>query len=414
MTPASFSATTERRVDHFRVASGALGPIPVCDLEVRPLTVFVGPQGAGKSLVAQLLFALEELPFLLYTGSLERGWARKSPEDAFRWVLDRLRSADRAFAVFASPRARIEWVRGSRTDWPTYAPESFAFSMYRATRAVNLDKTRTAFVKRLSQENVEERPDHHAIYFPTERLSIAGRRSSLTSRAFPQPITYEVFEHWLEDHVELEAAKWPKGVPKSELGRFVAKLGAASLQGSARKHGERWKWQFKDGEKTASFDIDMASAGQRANFTIPLIASVLPELRDTQNLATQITLLIEEPEISLHPDAQWQMLKILVALVNAGFRVVLTTHSISFLYAINNLLQAFRVGTEAPELPDKRLWLNPEDVSVYAFHPNRKPEDLVDRKAGFIDERELGRTGELLANELSRISALLPPEAVES
>lgn len=398
------------RIDTFRVASGALGPVPVCTLDIRPLTVFIGPQGTGKSLVAQTLFALEELPYLLFAGSLERGWNRKSPEEAFRWVLDRLRSADRAFGVFAGGRARIEWVRGSREDWPDFAPATLAFSMYRATRAVKLDKTRSAFVQRLREANKEARPAHQAIYFPTERLSVAARRSTLSGKAFPQPITYEVFEHWLDEHVVSLTNDWPRGVPQSGLGQFIAELGQGALRGSARKYGARWKWQFKDGSKASSFDIDMASAGQRANFTIPLIASALPELRDVSNVAKTLTLLIEEPELSLHPAAQWDILKIIAALINGGFRVVLTTHSISFIYAINNLLQASRAGVEDKKLPDRRLWLRTADVAVYAFHTNEAPTDVVDRTVGFIDEAELGHTGELLANELSRISARLPPE----
>ena len=39
--------------DVFTISGGALGPVPACELSIRPFTVFVGAQGTGKSLVAQ-------------------------------------------------------------------------------------------------------------------------------------------------------------------------------------------------------------------------------------------------------------------------------------------------------------------------------------------------------------------------
>ena len=403
---------TERRRDVFEIVSGALGPVPACKLRIRPLTVFVGPQGTGKSLVAQLLFAMEELPFLLYAGSLERGWSRKSDPEAFRWVLDRLRSADRAFATFSNPTTSIRWTRGSRTEWPKAALETISFSMYQKTRQINLrqDTRRSIEALRKTIASSKQPPLHHAIYFPTERLSVAGQRSRLAGKAFPQPITYDVFEHWLEEHVVPEVSHWTGGVPPNETGRKIDALGLEALRGRARKLGERWKWEFGSGRSSHKFDLDMASSGQRANFAIPYIAKALFELRGTGDVSEQLTLLIEEPEISLHPASQWAVMKLLALLVNSGFRVVLTTHSLTIVYALNNLLQAALIKQEGERIPEPDLRLDERDVAVYAFHEGEKPRRLIDRRRAFIDEAELGRVDEQLSAELSRVSALLPPK----
>lgn len=385
-----------RGTDVFEVASGALGPVPSCKLKVRPLTVFVGAQGSGKSLVAQVIYALEELPFLVYAACLERGMSRKEDRDVFRWVLDHVRSADRAFGTFANPRVKIRWVRARGDEWPADAPRSLDFLMYRATRQVLPSKEATEFVGSLRAKVMEkkEAPLHHAIYFPTERLSVAGRRSRLAGKAFPQPLTYDVFEHWLEEHAAPAIEQWKGGVPPDDLGKKVDELGREALRGQARKYGERWKWEFGEGRSRHQFDLDMASSGQRSNFSIPYIAKTLFSLRGSGDVAEELTLLIEEPEISLHPGSQWSMMKMLALLVVSGFRVLVTTHSLTLIYALNNLLQASRVQREVAGIPEQEIRLSPEEVSVYAFHEGSPPRQLLDPESAFIDESELGRVGE--------------------
>lgn len=406
--PSAKTATT--RIDKFEIVSGALGPVPKCELEVRPLTVLVGPQGAGKSLIAQVLYALEELPFLVDVAKNVRGSAKLTNEQLFDWVLSHLRSPERKFGVFASPNVNVRWTRGSQDEWPEAAPSSFGFSMYSATTQVTLKKPEKDFLAALRKprRTLTAGPLHHAVYFPTERAAIAGRRSVFLS----EPLTYELFEHWLEGHAQPEISSW-RGKAPDPLSRQIAELSEAELGGRARKHGERWKWDV-GGRRKVQLDLDMASSGQRANFSIPYIAMSLPALRGTGDIANTITLYIEEPELSLHPEAQWSVMKVIALLVNAGFRAVITTHSLTSIYALNNLLQSTRVVEEAPGLPDKAMRLRAEDVSVWSLNPDQKPEDLVDRTTGFIDERALGRVGEALSGELSRISAHLPPESVEA
>ena len=104
---AELAAPSRRHTDRLRITDGALGPVPRCELDIRPLTAFVGRQGTGKSLVAQVLYFFEELPFLVpFVESTERGAAKWETPRLVRWVLDQLRSHERAFATFASPRVR--------------------------------------------------------------------------------------------------------------------------------------------------------------------------------------------------------------------------------------------------------------------------------------------------------------------
>ncbi len=81
--------------------------------------------------------------------------------------------------------------------------------------------------------------------------------------------------------------------------------------------------------------------------------------------------IIEEPESHLDPANQRLLARAIAMLVNAGVRVLVTTHSDIFLNQINNLMQVssldsrrrLRMGYKAKEV------LSPSDVSAYVFQP---------------------------------------------
>ena len=79
-------------------------------------------------------------------------------------------------------------------------------------------------------------------------------------------------------------------------------------------------------------------------------------------------LIIEEPERSLHPGMQAAFARELARLVNAGVRVLLTTHSDWFLEQIGNLV---RLGTLPEEnrdgIDNADCALSPEDVGAWLF-----------------------------------------------
>lgn len=81
--------------------------------------------------------------------------------------------------------------------------------------------------------------------------------------------------------------------------------------------------------------------------------------------------IFEEPEAHLHLEAQREIAKILVRLVNKGKRLLVTTHSDTFLQQINNLI-ALNGHPNAKELCEE-LEISPEetisknDVSAYDF-----------------------------------------------
>ena len=80
-------------------------------------------------------------------------------------------------------------------------------------------------------------------------------------------------------------------------------------------------------------------------------------------------LILEEPEAHLHPAAQLRLARGIARLVNAGVRVLITTHSSDFMGQIDNLISLSNVDQETAEslgLASEEC-LRPEQVSAYGF-----------------------------------------------
>lgn len=117
--------------------------------------------------------------------------------------------------------------------------------------------------------------------------------------------------------------------------------------------------------KNFSIDLEDASSGQQESIWILLMIVYF--------LKNQIkpSIIIEEPEAHLFPEAQRDLTYLISLLANQqGNQVLLTTHSPYILASLNNLLKAYTVGQSernketVGKIIDPLLWVNPERVYV--------------------------------------------------
>jgi predicted ATPase len=102
-------------------------------------------------------------------------------------------------------------------------------------------------------------------------------------------------------------------------------------------------------------------------------------------------LMIDEPELSLHPDNQRNLARVLAKLVNNGVKVVLSTHSPYFVRELNNLIMLNKSFIKASELRQRYGYepgesLNPEKVSAYLFDQKTIKQMEIDVNEGIIAE----------------------------
>lgn len=112
------------------------------------------------------------------------------------------------------------------------------------------------------------------------------------------------------------------------------------------------------------------------------------------------TIIIDEPEVNLHPNNQRIVARVLAKAVNLGFKIIISTHSDYIIRELNNLIMLSKAAKDestqtqllqdlSDQGYDKTTYLNPEDVGVY-FCNNNKVQELEVDQQGFevstIDE----------------------------
>jgi len=126
---------------------------------------------------------------------------------------------------------------------------------------------------------------------------------------------------------------------------------------------------------------------------IPIVSSMVKELSPLVLYLRYLAqpgelVIIDEPEMNLHPAAQVKIIEFLAMLVNAGLHVLITTHSTYVIDHLTNLLDAYRHQNqddivELFLLEDKEAFISQEKVSVYSFEDGEvkdvlKPEGTID------------------------------------
>lgn len=134
---------------------------------------------------------------------------------------------------------------------------------------------------------------------------------------------------------------------------------------------------------------------QGTNVCVPLfvtsgvVTEMTPLLLFFRNEAIH-TVLIEEPEISLHPQLQCEMTRALIRLVNSEISVLVTTHSDIILQHINNMIKLERASNRkmiAEKLGYEDCdWISKEKVKVYQF-------DVDDRQRTTVTKLPCGEFG---------------------
>lgn len=83
-------------------------------------------------------------------------------------------------------------------------------------------------------------------------------------------------------------------------------------------------------------------------------------------------IMIDEPELNLHPNSQILVTRMLAKAVNKGFQIILSTHSDYIIKEFNNLIMLNKASeADVAELGyDKEVILNKQKVGAYFFSDN--------------------------------------------
>jgi|GEM_PF-1953150 len=124
---------------------------------------------------------------------------------------------------------------------------------------------------------------------------------------------------------------------------------------------------------------------------------------------------LEEPEAHIFPRTQYELVKLFAQLANdpiLNFDWVITTHSPYILSAFNNLIEASQVVAAKPELKDQiaklipeRYWIKPEDFRAYAIEDGVL-ESIVAEDTGLVSANYLDQVSETIGMEFDELLRL--------
>ncbi len=119
-------------------------------------------------------------------------------------------------------------------------------------------------------------------------------------------------------------------------------------------------------------DLELANASSMVSELAPVVL-YLRHLVQPGNV-----LIVEEPESHLHPAMQVKLTRQLAALVIAGVRVIVTTHSEWLVEELANVVRRSKLPeAERAQVSGSSVALDPEQVGAWLFNPKKRPKGSV-------------------------------------
>ncbi len=379
------------------------GPIQKADIEVRDLTVFVGPQATGKSMAAQLLYFLSGVEDTLLGPP---GISAMIREHDTQWDIGAITNS--ALYWWLGEKLTNYVDKGTKLAWGFEHSDDFCISW---DDQLHLE-VGAAFASRIKSYLLGIEDDHPPFPYKTQIYIPAGRSlysylppalALLTVRDEQFPGYIRKFYSVLEQAIRDVAKAGKSGLQADPLIKSMQARIRSTMKGDLRyeAHGN-----VLLKIKGKAFSPQAFASGQMEIW--PFFATLQSQV--LANKIEKTRFYIEEPEAHLHPGAQLKVLEIIASAVQRGAKVLITTHSPYVLYAINNFLTAAEVIATHQALPagmDEDTALPHTRVAAYRFTHGGSVRDIFDRKVGLIDSTELNNLAEDLGTSFSEMQAKL-------
>ena len=217
------------------------------------------------------------------------------------------------------------------------------------------------------------------------------------------PVLSGVLADFLQELILVSASANRRGRSRNDLG---AKIEEAILGGSV--HVER-------SETIGYPHFTYTPEGWKKPLPLMNASSMVSELAPVvlylrYMVGPGSVLIIEEPESHLHPAMQVEFTRQIAALVQAGVRVIVTTHSEWVLEELANIVRRSDLPVARRKgMPWGDFALRPDQVGAWLFKPKRRPRGSVVKEVRLDDSglypSEFDEVARVLHNDWAEISS---------
>jgi predicted ATPase len=406
---------------NIQIAVENFGPIEKAEIDLRPLTVFVGESNTGKTYLAALIYALhpcfegsakwlqpQDEPNLklgeVFSELLEECFNLKSASELKRFTNNLCEKLRVSLKVHDDSKSALEM------DW-TFDSKHVGSAEIRTVSNEKLEIKKTEILWLWNRKN-QEIPVVY--YIPATRRGIMLTYETFANLLVADKSNFS-FERigiskWISDFLE-QIIHYDEHRTSSDEMLNIAK----ALENEVI-HG---KIEVNRPAKAAYPEIFYQPQNTKEKLQISHTSSMVSELAPLVLFLRGIvkpgdTLIIEEPEAHLHPRAQTQIAITLARLVRAGVRVIITTHSDWLLQQIGNLIREGELNKQEEDTTELPHWLLKEEVGAWWFHADKPVQEIPYDRIEGIEPRDYEDVADGLYNNFVELERQFLNEKAES
>jgi len=412
-------------------------------LEFGKITVLIGPQASGKSLLCKLAYflggeipgiavesLLDRIPWDEFLQAVNREFTKRFLTDETSWPIDQ------TSVSFASHEYSIE-LRGGGTLLTSRIEYSFGDRFRNLYSALAANLTKQLLNVSISRDELRQnlfveigqllsrKRTQSSTYIPSGRslFSDTGTSIAALQNADIDPITRRfagliawdprwkagnlTTDRGIIQKVEKEMYQIAGGIVSMKDGKpyFLSDKGP-NLPLSAQSSGTL--------ELLPMFNvIDQLACFQEHVYARAAAARISPiaEISEHNPLVY-----VEEPEAHIFPRDQYRLIRLFAWLANdpiLNFDWIIPTHSPYILSAFNNLIEAAQVAEAKPELKvevaeliPEQYWVKSGDFKAYAIEEDRVLTSIIAEDTGLVSANYLDQISETIGMQFDELLRL--------
>lgn len=369
------------------------------DIELKNLNIFIGKNGTGKTYFAKLIYFLNskrykiELFDRVFKSKMKESFEKRediifSKEEQEQFLLEFNKLIKNNFYKFINIEEKL------------FKSFDFSFSLEVEEIKINFNNeietlrdykplVTLEFIDKLfANREAHYLPAARANYMITYKYLFDSQfdkfRNALLNKSSQKDISIlpEIEYNFLKDIYQVDTKL--RGDLHSiglDIEKKIFKNGKLSIRNPQSQELPTYEYKMNNLKES----IDLVAVSSSITELSPLIMYFRYKIMN----AKKEMLIIDEPELSLHPDAQAKLVAILIKAVNKGLKIILVTHSPYIIEAVNNHLQRYKIDSYKLDKEIKEIEpINPNNLSGYLFEDN-DIKSILDKEIGLLDDNLL-------------------------